>query len=164
MRLIKWIILQEFKAGPIWNESSQWELIRSSYKQNPLLNVVLMVNGMYHRKGIWLLPYEIMFMFQIWLKQCSPDNLNYIYIMAQFWHFFCSIFYTLNDALQPSNQWMFLSCLVYIGGSYAPTIFMVLGILWPHTFQMYDFQTFSPYLLNYWNSLPPCYWSLTPTD
>ena len=156
MGLMKWMILQEFREGPIWNGSSQWESIRSIHKQNPLLNVVIMVNWMYHRKGIWLLPYRIMFTFQFWLKQCSPDNLNYFYIMTQFWHFFCSNFHILNDALQLPNQWMFLSCLGYIGSSYAPTIFTVLGILWPHTFQMYDFQTLSPYLLHFWDSLPPC--------
>ena len=72
--------------------SSQRELIRSIYKQNPLLNVVLMMNGIHHRKGIWLLPYRIMFIFQIWLKQCSPDSLNYFYIITQFWHFFAPFF------------------------------------------------------------------------
>ena len=69
------------------------------------------------------------------------------YVMAQFRHFFCSIFHILNDSLQPPIQWMFLSCLDYIGSSYAPTIFMDLGVLWPH---MYDFQALSPYFLHFW--------------
>ena len=33
---------------------------------------------------------------------------------------FCSIFHILNDALQPTNQWMFLGCLGYIESSYVP--------------------------------------------
>ena len=73
------------------------------------------------------------------------------YIMVQFWHFFCFIFHILNDAWQPHNQWMFLSCLGYIRSSYAPTIFTVVGILWPHKFQMYNFQTLSTYLLHFWD-------------
>ena len=135
--------------GPIWNGSSQRESIRSIYKQSPLLNVVLMVNGMYHRKGIWLLPYGIMLIFQIWLKQCLPYNLNYFYIMAQFWYFFCSIFHILNDALQPPNQWIFLSCLSYIGSSYAPAIFTVLGIFETSYISNVPFSDFEPL---FWDS------------
>ena len=149
---MKWIILQEFKEGPLWNGNSQQGLIRSLYKQNPLLNVVLMVNGMYHRKGIWLLPYRIMLLFQVWLKQCSPDNLNYFYIMTQFWNFFSSIFQILNDALQPHNQWMFLSCLGYIGSSYAPTIFTVFGnsvTSYISNVQFPDFEPLFPPLLRF---------------
>ena len=148
----------EFREGSIWNGSSQRESIRSIHKQNPLLNAVWM--GCITGKESWslrsnMIPYGVRFIFQIWLKQCSPDNLNTFYIITQFWHFFCSIFHILNDALQSPIQWMFLSCLAYIGSSYAPTIFTVLGVLWPHTFQMYDVQTLSPYLLHSWNPLPP---------
>ena len=108
--------------GMIWNRRSQPEWIISIHKQNALLNKVLMANGMYHRRGMRLLPWGVIFKFLIWLKQYSADNLNYFYIMTQFWHVFAPFFifwmirYSLltNECPELSGLFWKLICTYHI--------------------------------------------------
>ena len=146
--LLKWIILPEFREGLIWNRSSQRESIRSIHKQNRSIAEC----------GVDVecdVSQERNMTFTLWSHAYTSNlvkTMNYFYIMTQFWHLFCSIFHILNVAFYS----LLSSICSWAWSSYVPTLFMLLGVLWLHTFQMYDFQTLSPYLLHFWGSLSPC--------